>query len=179
MSCDDLKDSPPRGVDEVTPLHRANRFKLCLRAVAFALLFCLAFFASQTPFRPASPSGPTKVGPPKGTVIVVGGGTMGPEIYARFIEAAGGPNALIIDVPNAGGAESYGQDGPGTRGWKTAGATNVQVLFTKDRMVADSDSFVAVIKKATGVWFEGGRQYHLVEDYSGTKTEKAFREVLE
>jgi cyanophycinase len=124
-------------------------------------------------------AGQTKVGPPKGTVIVVGGGSMGPEIYSAFIEAAGGPDALIIDVPNAGGADSYAQDGPGTRGWKSAGAKNVHVLFTKDRKLADSDSFVAVIKKAGGVWFEGGRQYHLVEDYGGTKTEKAFREVLE
>ena len=152
---------------------------LCLRAAAFALLLCPSMVVGQTPFRPASPSGATKVGPPKGTVIVVGGGAMGPEIYAKFIESAGGPDALIIDVPNAGGAESYGQDGPGTRGWKTAGATNVHVLFTKDRKVANSDSFVAVIKKANGVWFEGGRQYHLVDDYGGTKTEKAFREVLE
>jgi cyanophycinase len=104
---------------------------------------------------------------------------MGPEIYSKFIEAAGGPDALIIDVPNAGGADSYGQDAAGTRGWKNAGAKNVFVLFTKDRKIADSDSFVAVIKKAGGVWFEGGRQYHLVEDYGGTKTEKAFREVLE
>jgi len=110
---------------------------------------------------------------------VVGGGSMGPEIYSKFIEAAGGPDAVIIDVPNAGGGDSYGQDAPGTRGWKNAGAKNVHVLFTKDRKVADSDSFVAVIKKAGGVWFEGGRQYHLVEDYGGTKTEQAFREVLE
>ena len=152
---------------------------LRLRAAAFALLLCPSIVVGQTPFRPASPSGPTKVGPPKGTVIVVGGGAMGPEIYAKFMAAAGGPDALIIDVPNAGGADSYSQDGPGTRGWKTAGATNVHVLFTKDRKVADSDSFVAAIKKASGVWFEGGRQYHLVEDYGGTKTEKAFREVLE
>jgi cyanophycinase len=119
-----------------------------------------------------------KVGPPSGTVIVVGGGSMGPEIYSKFIEAAGGPDALIIDVPNAGGADSYGQDAAGTRGWKAAGAKNVHVLFTKDRKIADSDSFVAVIKQAGGVWFEGGRQYHLVEDYGGTKSEAAFREVL-
>jgi cyanophycinase len=111
-------------------------------------------------------------------VIVVGGGGMGPEVYSRFIEAAGGPDALIIDVPNAGGGDSYAQDGPGTRGWKAAGAKNVYVLFTKDRKLADSDSFVAVIKKAGGVWFEGGRQFHLVEDYGGTKTEQAFRDVL-
>jgi len=42
-----------------------------------------------------------KVGPAHGTVIVVGGGSMGPEIYQRFIAAAGGPDALIIDVPTA------------------------------------------------------------------------------
>ena len=121
----------------------------------------------------------TKVGPPRGTVVVVGGGSMGPEIYAEFIKAAGGPDALIIDVPNAGGGESYGQDAAGTRGLKAAGAKNVYVLHTRDRKIADTDSFVAVIKKAGGVWFDGGRQFHLVNDYGGTKTEAAFREVLE
>lgn len=120
-----------------------------------------------------------KVGPAKGTVIVVGGGSMGPEIYSKFIEAAGGPEALIIDVPNAGGADSYGQDAAGTRGWKAAGAKNVHVLFTKDKKIADSDSFVAVIKKAGGVWFEGGRQWHIYNDYAGTKTQKAFQDVLD
>ena len=132
-----------------------------------ALLLPAAVYA-QTP----------KVGPPRGTVIVVGGGSMGPEIYSEFIKAAGGPDALIIDVPNAGGAESYGQDAAGTRGFKAAGARNVYVLHTRDRKIADSDSFVAVIKKAGGVWFEGGRQYHLVADYGGTKTETEFRNVL-
>ncbi|HVT40431.1 MAG TPA: Type 1 glutamine amidotransferase-like domain-containing protein [Gemmatimonadaceae bacterium] len=122
--------------------------------------------------------GAPRVGPAQGTVIVVGGGSMGPEIYNRFIAAAGGPDALIIDVPNAGGADSYAQDGPGTRGWKLAGAKNIYTLFTKDRKIADTDSFVAVIKKAGGVWFEGGRQFHLVDAYAGTKTEAAFNEVL-
>ena len=51
-------------------------------------------------------SGAVKVGPPKGTVIVVGDGAMGPEIYKAFIDAAGGPDALIVDVPNAGGSEA-------------------------------------------------------------------------
>lgn len=148
-------------------------------SVARLVLSCVlvpAIVQAQSSARP--PMAQTKVGPPSGTVIVVGGGSMGPEIYSKFIEAAGGPDALIIDVPNAGGGDSYGQDAAGTRGWKNAGAKNVYVLFTKDRKLADSDSFVAVIKKAGGIWFEGGRQYHLVEDYGGTKTEAAFREVL-
>lgn len=119
-----------------------------------------------------------KVGPPHGTVIVVGGGSMGPEIYQRFIDAAGGPNALIIDVPTAGGDSVYKQDAPGTRGWKQAGAKNIYVLHTTDRKLADSDSFAAILRKAGGVWFEGGRQFHLVDSYAGTKTEQGFHDVL-
>jgi cyanophycinase len=119
-----------------------------------------------------------KVGPARGTVIVVGGGAMGPEVYSRFIQAAGGPNALIIDVPTAGGDSVYTQNAPGTRGWKQAGAKNIYVLHTTDRKLADSDSFAALLKKAGGVWFEGGRQWHLVDSYADTKTEQAFHDVL-
>jgi cyanophycinase len=133
--------------------------------------------AAQTKKTPA-PAASIKVGPPRGTVIVVGGGGMGPEIYGEFIKAAGGPDALIIDVPTAGGDTAYTQDAPGTRGWKNAGARNVYVLHTKDRKLADTDSFVAKIRKAGGIWFEGGRQFHLVDSYAGTKTEAAFNEVL-
>ena len=120
----------------------------------------------------------TTVGPSRGTVIVVGGGSMGPEIYSAFIEAAGGPDALIIDVPTAGGDTAYGQNAPGTRGWKQAGAKNVYVLHTKDKRLADTDSFAAIVRRAGGVWFEGGRQFHLVNSYGGTKTEQAFHDVL-
>ena len=148
------------------------------RSLALGALFALvppASLLAQSGARvPAAP----KVGPAHGTVIVVGGGSMGPEIYNRFIDAAGGPNALIIDVPTAGGDSVYTQNAPGTRGWRQAGAKNIYVLHTIDRKLADSDSFVAILKKAGGVWFEGGRQFHLVDSYSGTKTEAAFNEVL-
>jgi len=121
--------------------------------------------------------GPVKVGPAKGTVIVVGGGSMGPEIYKAFIEAAGGPDALILNVPNAGGADSVSPNAG--QMWRNNGARNVVVLFTKDRKIADSDSFTAIIRKAGGVWYEGGRQFHIVQDYGGTKTEREIMAVLE
>ncbi len=125
------------------------------------------------PFRP----GPIKVGPPKGTVLVVGGGSLGPEIYNAFIEAAGGPDALILDVPNAGGQDSVSPNAG--QAWRNAGARNVVVLFTKDRTVAESDSFANLIRKAGGIWFDGGRQFHLVQDYGSTRTEREFAAVLE
>ncbi|HTI64135.1 MAG TPA: Type 1 glutamine amidotransferase-like domain-containing protein [Gemmatimonadaceae bacterium] len=152
----------------------ARRFPMALALVVPAALVAQSSRSSNSANRPAS----TQVGPANGTVIVVGGGAMGPEIYGKFIEAAGGPNALIIDVPTAGGDSVYNQNAPGTRGWKQAGAKNVYVLHTTDRKLADSDSFAAIVSKAGGVWFEGGRQYHLVDSYAGTKTERAFHDVL-
>ena len=148
-----------------------------LRAAVAALVTPLALLA-QAPVR-SQPSAPTtRVGPPSGTVIVVGGGSMGPEIYREFIAAAGGPDALIIGVPNSGGAETYDQDAGAAQAFRRAGARNYHVLHTRDRKLADTDSFVAVVKKAGGVWFDGGRQWNLVADYGGTKTEAAFNEVL-
>src|ERR1019366_1291395 len=149
-----------------------------IRQAVIAALIVPAALLSQSATRRAGASAVPKVGPEHGTVIVVGGGSMGPEIYKRFIAAAGGPDALIIDVPNAGGGDSYPQNGPSTRGWKQAGVKNIYVLFTKDRKLADTDSFVAILKTAGGIWFEGGRQFHLVDDYGGTKTEQAFNDVL-
>jgi cyanophycinase len=126
----------------------------------------------------AAPATSTSVGPPRGSVVVVGGGALGPEIYSRFIELAGGPNALIVEIPTAGGDTTYGPDYAGTRAWKAAGARNVVVLHTIDRKVPDTDAFVAPLTRAGGVWFDGGRQYRLVDAYGGTKTEIALQNVL-
>jgi cyanophycinase len=125
-------------------------------------------------------TGSAKVGPQNGTVIAVGGGAQGPEIYKAFIDAAGGPDALILDVPNNSIQErmSAAPDWVG-QGLRKNGAHNVRVLFTQNREVANSDAFVAIIKKAKGIWFDGGRQYLDVAAYGGTKSEREFRGVLE
>jgi cyanophycinase len=137
-----------------------------------------AHTAAQTGVAAAAPAGAPHVGPAHGSVIVVGGGSVGPEILGRFIELAGGPNALIVDVPTAGGDSVYPPDWHGANQLKAAGAKHVIVLHTVNRTVANSDGFVAPLNTAGGVWFEGGRQYHLVDSYLGTKTEKAFHDIL-
>ena len=125
----------------------------------------------------ASARGTPSVGPRTGSVMVVGGGQQGPEVFAKFIELAGGPDALIVDVPTAGG-DSINISESG-RGLKSAGARNVVVYHTTSRTVADADSFVAKIANARGVWFDGGRHYRLVNSYAGTKSERAFQAVLD
>src|SRR4051812_12646797 len=123
--------------------------------------------------------GQTRVGPEKGSLMVIGGGAIGRDVLRKFIDLAGGPDALIIDVPTAGGRAKYGAETAASKMLKNAGARNVLVLHTADRLVADADSFVAPIKKAGAIWFEGGRQWHLVDSYTGTKSETEFRKVLD
>jgi cyanophycinase len=146
---------------------------LALRATALASLVACARGSSGAP---PDPSGAPRVGPPNGALMVVGGGAQGPETWAKFIELAGGPDALIVDVPTAGG-DSIDLTTAG-RMLRQAGARNVIVYHTTDRTVADADSFVAKIAKAGGIWFDGGRHYRLVDSYMGTKSQRAFEAVL-
>lgn len=125
----------------------------------------------------ASDSAAPRVGPARGTVMVVGGGSQGPEVFAKLIELAGGPDALIVEVPTAGG-DSVDISTVG-RGLRAAGARNVVVYHTTSKAVADADTFVAKIAGARGVWFGGGRHFRLVNSYAGTKSERAFQAVLD
>ena len=56
---------------------------------------------------------------------------------------------------------------------------SVTVVHTHDPKEADTDDFVSPLKKATGVWFNGGRQWRYVKAYGGTKSEVEFNKVLE
>lgn len=150
-----------------------TRLRIALAAVLFT-----AACSTQKPQAPTPLTTGPRVGPPNGSVMVVGGGSLGPEIVSRFIELAGGPDALIIDVPTAGGDTTYPANWRGANFLKAAGARNVVVMHTKDKALANTDSFAAPLKQAGGVWFEGGRQWHLVDSYAGTKTEQGFHDVL-
>ena len=122
---------------------------------------------------------PPQVGPEKGSLVVVGGAMQSAEIYERFIELAGGPDAHIVLIPTAGGAAEYDEFYQGLNAWREHGARNLTLLHTIDPAEADTDAFVEPLKTAGGVFFFGGRQWRLVDSYGGTKSETAFREVLE
>lgn len=124
-------------------------------------------------------AGVPQVGPENGSLIVVGGAMRSAEIYERFIELAGGPDAHIVLVPTAGGGEEYDEFYQGMNAWREHGARNLTLLHTVDPAEADTDAFVEPLRTAGGVFFFGGRQWRLVDSYGGTKTEEAFREVLE
>ena len=130
--------------------------------------------AAKDSFPPAKPPEPVVA---KGTLMIVGGGGAGPEIWKKFIELSGGPDALIVVIPTAMEdplAKESGEEGA----LKRFGAKNVKSLHTRDPKVADDPKFSEMLTKAGGVWFSGGRQWRFVDAYAGTLAEKRFHEVL-
>ncbi|HEX5217685.1 MAG TPA: SUMF1/EgtB/PvdO family nonheme iron enzyme [Vicinamibacterales bacterium] len=124
-------------------------------------------------------------GPPRGTLIIIGGGsTDGTGIIEKFIQIAGGPEKKFVIVPTAGGnRDAQGnvrvyEEERSLRTWKARGLKNVVMLHTHDPKVADTDEFVKPLLDADAVWFDGGRQWNIVDSYANTRTYKAFHDVL-
>src|SRR5688500_6836539 len=157
-------------------------------------IFCLlALFGVVAPAQqptPALPSSPQSTspeyGPAKGTLVIIGGGsTEGTGIVEKFIELAGGPEKTFIIVPTAGG--NRGQDGTlreykeedVVQSWVRRGVKNVKMLHTHDPKVADTEAFVKDLREANAVWFNGGRQWNIVDSYAGTLTYREFHKVLD
>lgn len=150
-----------------------------MRRTAVLLLAYAVAACSQATARGAAPStANTTVAPATGHLVVVGGGQIAPAIVARFVELAGGPDAPIVVIPTAGEDSVYPTNWSGLGMFTRAGARNLTVIHTRDRRLADSDSFVTILRGARGVWFPGGRQWRLVDSYLGTRSERELHALL-
>src|SRR5258706_6063172 len=87
------------------------------------------------------------VGPPKGSLILVGGGRLGSQILERFIDLAGGRDSVFVIIPTA---DADHPAGPENSFLVRAGCKDVTVLHTLDRDVADSEEFVNPLQRARG-----------------------------
>ena len=147
------------------------------RRIPLTFLLCLIgtlVFAQQ-------PS-PAFIGPDKGSLVIVGGGKVPAEIWAKFIELAGGEGANIVVIPTALGDSSIKASkgfSPEKELLGKLGVSAVTVLHTTSTNEANSAAFVAPLKKATGVWFLGGRQWRLADAYLNTLTHQALKDVLD
>ena len=117
-------------------------------------------------------------GPDHGALVIVGGGAVGPEIAARFVALAGGPESEFVVIPTASETERIDTKRAAERFARTFGVEKVTVLHTRDRAEADTEEFVAPLKKAKGVWYDGGRQWRLVDSYLNTRTQRELAAVL-
>jgi cyanophycinase len=143
------------------------------------VLATLLLAASASLVGSPPPAAAQEVGPSSGALVIVGGAMRDPAIVNRFMQLAGGPDAPIVVIPTAGGAETYDESFGGLRPFHQYGVSNLTLLHTDDRSVADSDEFVQAIREARGVWFSGGRQWRLADSYLGTKTEVELWNLLD
>jgi cyanophycinase len=160
-----------------------HRFSVaCLRFLlpVFSVLSCRLLAGPTAAAAPA-------YGPDRGTLVIAGGGNLrGSGIMEKFLALAGGPNAKIVVVPTAGGNRGHDgqlivyQEDQILASWRTdLGVKNVRMLHTADPKVADTEAFAAPLRDATGVWFNGGRQWNIVDSYAHTLTEREFHRVLD
>lgn len=147
-----------------------------MKSIYLLLIFILSITNLQSQ---NTDNGIEFIGPENGSLVIVGGAMKSDSIINRFFELAGGIDAAIVVIPTASGRESYNENSGFAGRLKNRGATNVTVLHTNDKKIADSDSFVKPLRKANAVWFGGGRQWRLVDSYKNTLTEKLITEVLE
>lgn len=124
-------------------------------------------------------------GPATGTLLIVGG-NMSDQfgVPQRFIALAGGPTKKFVIVPTNGGNRNpdgtpriYKADEV-LAAWKKRGLANVVMLHTWDPKVADTAAFVTPLLDADAVWFDGGRQWNMVDSYANTRTVAELWNVL-
>jgi cyanophycinase len=122
---------------------------------------------------PAASSGVPHV--PSGSLVIVGGGGLPDEVVKKFTELAGGPDALIVVLPTA--TEVAGGN-PDAGFLRRGGAREVVILPARDRHTIESDEYRAILRRAKGIWFGGGRQWRFVDAYEDTNALGLFRDVL-
>jgi len=111
--------------------------------------------------------------------VIAGGGKLGPEIVDRFIALAGGPEASIVIIPTADDRDEFPADYAATSFLAKAGAKRVATLHTRNKADSDTEAFAAMIRKASGVWFTGGRHWRLVDSYLNTKVHRELMALLD
>jgi len=117
----------------------------------------------------------TRAGPPRGTLLIVGGGSMG-GLWDVFLRLAGGKDSEIVVIPTAA-TTVEGEDAV-VGVLRTRGVSRVTQLHTRDRAAADSEAFCAPLRTAKAVWITGGRQWRLTDAYLGTRVQRELEALL-
>ena len=130
---------------------------------------------------------PAKLPPPTvktGSLVLAGGEHVPDQAFERFVALAGGAaNARIVIVPIA--TPSRQREGrlmqrmlPVRRKLRALSVTNIQLL-TPEHPNDIHKRHTEMLEQATGVWFTGGRSWHIIDAFDGTAIPMALHRVLE
>ncbi|MCU0316776.1 MAG: Type 1 glutamine amidotransferase-like domain-containing protein [Fimbriimonadaceae bacterium] len=96
-----------------------------------------------------------------GTLFLVGGGNTPEIVPRRFIEACGGPEALILVIGQV--REEPPRAISSVELLQESGAKNVRLIDKSRFTDADKSDLAASLSKAKGVWIPGGDQNLLIK----------------
>jgi cyanophycinase len=122
-------------------------------------------------------------GPEKGWLVIDGGGE--PDaVKKRFVALAGGPDANFVLIPTAmddADLEKLGYIRGQGKGWAQRWGIHdghLTMLHARDKARANSEYFIESLRKASGVWIMGGRQWRLADAYLDTAVESEIKRLL-
>lgn len=141
-------------------------------------LIYLAVLLAPLTAAPAGYDHSPTVGPAKGWLMIHGGGPVSPDECKEFVSLAGGSDANFVFIPTAQSDQAINLHQDGEKFAQRFGVKHVTVLHTRDRKMADSEKSVEPLRHASGVWFEGGRQWRLADAYLGTRVEREIKALL-
>ncbi len=114
--------------------------------------------------QPALAGGPP---PLAGHLVLIGGGDKPSDAMRKFVELAGGKDAPIVVIPTASG-EADAPDYYEKLFREELGCTDAVSLRIRNRADASRSDFVALARKARGVFFGGGDQIRITNALLGT-----------
>lgn len=131
------------------------------RALPLLVAFSLLPLAAHAPAAPgAEPSA-------RGHLVLIGGGDKPPEVMRKFVELAGGKDAPIVAIPTASSepdaAEYYEK-----LFREELGCTDAFSLRIRSKADAQRPDYVALARKARGIFFGGGDQIRITNALLGT-----------
>jgi len=104
-----------------------------------------------------------------GTLVIVGGGSTGPEIVAAALQLAGGTSAVVAVLPQSSAEPDAGTSSVDM--WRQAGAKEASIVAFDDRAAA-----AAALRRATLIWIPGGDQNRFMNAIAGTGLDDVIRE---
>ena len=113
---------------------------------------------------------------PHGHLVLNGGGSKPDAVMEKFVELAGGPEAVIVVFPTASGEPDTGAYYRDLFGGY--GCTKVVVADVRSNDDAEDSALAAQVRDAGGIWFAGGDQTRitnaLLDTAVGRAVEAAF-----
>jgi cyanophycinase len=121
----------------------------------------------------------TGAGRGRGSLFVVGGAEdkhRGRLILNRFVETAGGTDARVIVVSTAS-TEPEQRLAEYEKAFRELGVRDLHLCFQQQRADAQDPELIAVLRRATGVYFTGGDQLRLTTTLGGTAIARTLHEA--